>query len=88
MTPQRPERKPVQMSLFEQRTLAVSVVARRLDCSRDTVLRMLQSGMLKGYRLTLIGWWRVLESSVVEHEEKLKQINALGPAQEGSKSCQ
>lgn len=53
--------------------LSVSRVASRLSCSRDTVLRLLESGQLKGYRLTRLGWWRILEPSVLEYEASLQQ---------------
>lgn len=69
----RPQRKPVQMSLFEQRTVGVPWVAKRLRCSRDTVVRLLESNVLRGYRLTPIGWWRVIEQSVLEYEQKLRR---------------
>lgn len=53
--------------------LSVSRVAERLSCSRDTVLRLLESGQIKGYRLTPLGWWRILEPSVLEYEASLKR---------------
>jgi excisionase family DNA binding protein len=55
------------------KVLPVSRVAARLRCSRDTVLRLLESGELQGYRLTSLGWWRVLESSLLEYEASLLQ---------------
>lgn len=91
MTEKRAIRKPVQMSLFEQRTVSVAWVAERLRCSRDTVVRLLQSGELRGYRLTPIGWWRVVEKSVAEYEQKLDAEyapEALQDAEKGQKSCQ
>jgi excisionase family DNA binding protein len=87
----KPQRKPVQMSLFEQRTVSVAWVAHRLQCSRDTVVRLLQSNELRGYRLTPIGWWRVVEKSVQEYEQKLLQEyapQAVQDAEKGEKSCQ
>jgi hypothetical protein len=72
MTERRPDRKPVQMSLFEQRTVPVSWVAKRWDVSNETVLRRLQSGDLDGYRITVLGWWRIFEQSVFEYEAKMR----------------
>jgi hypothetical protein len=72
MSDARPNRKPVQMSLFQQRTVTVSWVAKRWNVSRETVLRRLQSGDLDGYRITMIGWWRVFEQSVFEYESKMR----------------
>ena len=81
----RPERKPVQMSLFEQRTVSIAWVAERLGTGRDTVIRLLQSGALRGYRLTPKGWWRVVETSVVEYEAKLVSEYAPNSTQGGVK---
>lgn len=91
MTEKRPIRKAVQLSLFEQRTVSVAWVAERLKCSRDTVIRLLQSGDLRGYRLTAVGWWRVVEKSVAEYEQKLRAEytpETLREAQKDEKSCQ
>ena len=73
MSDGRPNRKPVQMSLFEQRTVPVSWVAKRWNAGRDTVTRLLHSGLLRGYRITANGWWRVIEKSVFEYEESLRK---------------
>ena len=62
----------MQLSLFEQRTVSVAWVAKRWNVSRETVLRRLQSGDLDGYRITVIGWWRVFERSMLEYESKMK----------------
>lgn len=61
------------MSLFEQRTVSVSWVAKRWKTGRDTISRLLHSGALRGYRITLNGWWRVIETSVFEYEKKVGQ---------------
>ena len=66
-------RKPTQMTIFQSRTLSVVHVAERLRTSRNTVIRLLESGELRGYRLTPQGWWRVVEASVAEYEQKLRQ---------------
>jgi excisionase family DNA binding protein len=57
----------------DARTLPVSRVAQRLRCSRDTVMRLVESGTLRGYQLTPNGWWRILEKSVLEYEADLLQ---------------
>ena len=72
MTPDRPIRKPEQTTIFASRTLSVNHVAERLRTSRNTIIRLLESGELRGYRLTPQGWWRVVEQSVVEYERKLR----------------
>jgi len=65
--------KPDQTTLFESRTLSVVHVAKRLRTSRNTIIRLLESGELRGYRLTAHGWWRVVEQSVTEYEKKLRR---------------
>jgi excisionase family DNA binding protein len=72
VTPVKPMRKPAQTTIFESRTLSVVHVAERLRTSRNTVIRLLESGELRGYRLTPQGWWRVVEQSVAEYEKKLR----------------
>jgi excisionase family DNA binding protein len=83
MTERRPDRKPVQMSLFEQRTVPVSWVAKRWNTGRDTVTRLLHEGRLRGYRITVKGWWRVIEKSVFEYEENLRQEYGSEPEKGG-----
>lgn len=73
MTDKRPERKPVQMSLFEQPTVPVSWVMKRWNKGRDLVIRLLERGHLRGYKMSDNGWWNVLTKSVFEYEEKLRQ---------------
>jgi len=75
MTDKRPERKPVQLSLFEQPTVSVSWVAKRWNKGRDMVTRLLERGSLRGYRMTENGWWNILTESVLEYEKRLhKQV--------------
>jgi hypothetical protein len=83
MTGKRPDRKAVQLSLFEQRTVSVSWVAKRWDVSNETVLRRLQSGDLDGYRITVLGWWRIFEESVLRYEARMR-LKFRDPAFEGA----
>jgi excisionase family DNA binding protein len=76
------------MSLFEQNTVSVARVADRLKCSRDTVIRLLQSGELRGYRLTRFGWWRVIESSVLEYKQKVDLEYSTQPQIDGPRGSQ
>jgi hypothetical protein len=73
MTERRPDRKPVQLSLFEQHTVSVSWVAHRWNSCRDTVTRLLYSGHLRGYRITQKGWWRVITQSVFDYEKNIQK---------------
>jgi len=66
-------RKPQQLSLFQEKTVEVRWVAEYLNTSPQTVLRLLQQGHIHGFRLTPNGWWRIIHSSVVEYEEKLQR---------------
>jgi excisionase family DNA binding protein len=61
-------------SSTDKKSVPVAFVARRMGCSRDTVLRLLQSGELKGYRLTPNGWWRVIEDSFLEYKERIERL--------------
>jgi hypothetical protein len=72
LTERRPDRRPVQLSLFAQKTVSVSWVAKRWKVSRETVLRRLQCGDIRGYRISFKGWWRVFEESVLAHEAKMR----------------
>jgi len=60
-------------ALTAERTVSVSWIAKRWNVSKDTVLRLLESGQLGGYRMTKRGWWRVFESSVIYYERALHE---------------
>ncbi|MGC2697280.1 MAG: hypothetical protein WA738_15960 [Candidatus Angelobacter sp.] len=47
--------------------------ATRVTCAVTSVTSLLHSGVLRGYRITPKGWWRVIEKSVFEHEENLRK---------------
>lgn len=85
MTPVKPMRKPDHTTIFESRTLSVVHVAERLRTSRNTVIRLLESGELRGYRLTPQGWWRVVEASVAEYEKKLRTEYVPEDEEEGER---
>jgi hypothetical protein len=73
MTDKRPDRKPVQLSLFEQHTVPVVWVMKRWNTGRDTIIRLLHEGALRGYQLTQKGWWRVITQSVFDHEKNIQK---------------
>jgi excisionase family DNA binding protein len=54
-----------------KKTVSVSWIANRWRVSATTVLRFIEAGTLKAYRLTKRGWWRVSLQSVLEYEEKI-----------------
>jgi excisionase family DNA binding protein len=62
-----------------ERTVAVAWIAKRWNVSRETVLRLLHSGTLRGYRITTRGWWQVVEASVYEHERNIRNEHGAGP---------
>jgi hypothetical protein len=86
MTDKRPDRKPVQLSLFEQHTVPVVWVARRWNTGRDTIMRLIHEGVLRGYQLTEKGWWRVITQTVFDHEKKLQKKYGSDP-DKGDKSA-
>jgi excisionase family DNA binding protein len=67
-----------------ERTVSVAWVAKRWNTGRDTVTRLLHSGELRGYRLTLKGWWRVVEQSVLDYEHRLRTEHGAGPGSSSS----
>ncbi|HEY7404082.1 MAG TPA: helix-turn-helix domain-containing protein [Candidatus Angelobacter sp.] len=58
--------------ILAEDTVSVAWVARRWKIDRGTVNRYIQSGYLKAYRLNEKGWWRILKSSVVEIEKRVR----------------
>jgi hypothetical protein len=78
MTDKRPDRKPVQLSLFEQETVGASWVAKRWKVCVNSVKSLIYAGDLKGYRMTTRGWWRVSKQSVLNYEEKLRNMYESG----------
>lgn len=64
--------------LWTDTEISVATAARILKTSPDTVMRMLESGLLRGYQLTgKRGWWRVSYESVVDHLNRTREIHAL-----------
>lgn len=59
------------MSEAQEQFLSVSVVAKRLRCSEMSVIRYLESGLLRGYQMKPRGWWRIIASSVTEFERRI-----------------
>lgn len=65
------ERKPVQINLFEQHIVSVQWVAKHLRVSDDTVVRLIQEGRLRAYRLRLRSPYSIIKASVDEYEKGL-----------------
>jgi hypothetical protein len=59
MTDARQDRKPEQLSLFQRKT-------------GETVRRALEAGDLDGYRISVLGWWRVYEDKLFEYEDRMR----------------
>jgi len=51
----------------------LSWAARMFRCSRKTVVRMLEEGLIEGYRLRPNGHWRVDRESVIRYLASLKR---------------
>lgn len=65
-----------------QTFVSVNLASKYLGCSREIVWKLLESGELKGFRLSPRGWWMVNKQSI---ERKVKEIEeySLEPNQEG-----
>lgn len=70
---------PTQLRLLWGDTeIDVWTAARLLNCSKHTVHRMLEEGLLRGYQLTgKRGRYRVSRESVIEHLEKIREVHAI-----------
>jgi excisionase family DNA binding protein len=60
-------------SPLREPTMRPAQAAEYLGISRDTVIRMVEEGILRGYRHRPGGWWKVSKASVLEHERKLSE---------------
>lgn len=63
-----------------RRTISVAHTAELLDVSIHTVIRMIEDGTLKAYKMRpnkTTSPWRVNYDSVVEHIEKIHEMNGL-----------
>ena len=58
-----------------QTFISVSLAAKYLGCSKDIVWGLLESGELKGFRLSPRGWWMVNKQSV---DRKCREIREYG----------
>lgn len=74
--------KPVQINLFEQQIVSVQWVAKHLRVSPDTVVRLIQEGRLRAYRLRERSPYSIIKNSVNEYEKQLTE--QAGMAQEGA----
>lgn len=62
-----------QRRVRSEETIPVAVAAQRLRISRDTVIRYIESGTLRGCRLSDRGWWRVSKASVEAMERRIQE---------------
>jgi excisionase family DNA binding protein len=69
MTEERPRQR--QLSLFDIE-VSVKWVAKRLRCSEDTVLRLIEAGDLEAYRWREGGWWRISYNSLIDFINRTK----------------
>jgi predicted site-specific integrase-resolvase len=65
-------KQPVQLPLFQEETVSVQWAAEHLRVSAMTVLRYREEGLIRGYQMKARGWWRLIKSSVIEYEQKLR----------------
>lgn len=59
--------------LFKEETVSVKWAAKYLGCSVMTVLRYLEAGFIHGYQMSERGWWRIVKSSILEYEARLRR---------------
>jgi excisionase family DNA binding protein len=62
-----------------QKTISVQRVAEMLDCSHDTVARMIEEGALTAYRLRERSPWRVYYDSVLDYLDRVHSVAGLDP---------
>jgi excisionase family DNA binding protein len=74
-------RVPEQLLLpwHPRKSVSVSHVAEMLDCSHDTVIRMIESGELKAYQLRRLSPWRIFYESVIEYVERVHRDAGVEP---------
>lgn len=66
--------------IFSQKGVSITFVMKRWGKSRDTVLRLLEEGKIRGYRLHERGWWTILMQSVLDYEQQLAADAMPDPA--------
>jgi hypothetical protein len=72
-----------QLSLFTSSfEISVPRAARMLNTSSDTIWRMLEEGLIEGYRVHPKGWWKVSYQSVVEYRAKIRRDYSIDGAAE------
>lgn len=54
--------------------VSVSWVMRALNCNKDTVYNLLETGVLRGHQLRDRGWWKIRKDSVVSYMEKICEM--------------
>jgi excisionase family DNA binding protein len=74
-------RVPVQLLLpwHPKHSVSVAMVAEMLDCSDDTVVRMIQSGELSAYQLRRGSPYRVYYESVLQHLDRIHTDAGITP---------
>lgn len=51
----------------------MSVAAKRLGVGRDAVIRYIEAGILRGFRMQDRGWWKVSKASIEEVERRIQE---------------
>ena len=80
----RPDLSQLPLSGFDSRRILVRQAAAILGCSRAVVLRLLECGLLRAWRLTPRGWWRVFPESIAELARSLAWIERDGDERAGA----
>lgn len=66
-------RAPKRVAVTPRSWIGVSVTARILETSPDTVLNLIEDGSLDAYQLRKGGWWRVDRDSLRRYMNRLDE---------------
>lgn len=65
MAVKAPEPKQRQLTFGSSRTISTTRAAKMLDCSPKKVIRLIEMGLITGYRAYEGAWWQVEYESLV-----------------------
>jgi hypothetical protein len=77
------DKKPTQLLLFARATKNASWVARHLNTSHQTIARMIEEGLLQGYKLRERGAWHIFLDSVEDFEKSISTRYGIEGPQKG-----
>jgi excisionase family DNA binding protein len=60
-------------SRLQEKQISVSLAAKLLGVSRDSVYRLIEDGTLRAYQHRGHGWWHVMHESVLRQLDRTKK---------------